>query len=89
MVYDRYGHFQTRSGPQLSVPRLVPAASAEVEGPVPNTVYKDGGDSKASVSGEDELTLTPAAVDYYKELYQSVEELKMMLELRMVKGSLS
>ena len=69
MVYDRYGQFHFKTVTQLSEPRYKPVASAEVQGPVPNTVYKNRGDPKAILQDADELVLTPDAVDYYKELY--------------------
>jgi len=76
MIYDRYGQFSFQDEctvcitckPQLSEPSFKPVASAAVEGPVPNTVYKDAGDTKA-LQDTDELVLTPDAVAYYDERY--------------------
>ena len=80
MVYDRYGQFRFGPSP-LSAPCAQPAANAgsligSVEGPVPNTLYKDNaGDPKALVKDVDELVLTHDALDYYDKLYDKRREI--------------
>ena len=83
MVYDRYGQFAfdtTTVGQQASVPSLEPVAAAShqvgsVEGPAPNTIYKEGkGDPKTLIEGVDEISLTPDALRYYQTLYDKRRE---------------
>ena len=75
VIYDRYGQFKFGTS-QASRTSLEPSAAASlqggVEGPVPNTVYKD---DKRVLDGVDDLVLTPDALRYYEALHERREGL--------------
>ena len=89
MVYDRYGQFMLDAeNTQHREPCLGPATCAAIEGPVPNTLYADKGDSK-TLSRDDDLVLTPEADAHFKRLAQIREGKLVKFVLRPEKESIN